>query len=123
MKLEHIALTVNHENEIRDFYQDVLGMEPARTFTLNAELAFSIFGADHEVPVFLLEKEGLVLEVFVSANEIPHGFNHICISVPERELFVQNAVDRNYDVTRIERDHGDLVFLSDKSGNVFEIKS
>lgn len=122
MKLEHIALTINHVDEIWDFYQDVLGMELIRTFTLNCELANTIFKVNHDVSVYLLKKDNLVLEVFISAEEKSHSFNHICISVPERELFIQNADGRNYDIVRIHREQNDLIFLSDKSGNIFEIK-
>ena len=122
MKLEHIALTINYQDEILNFYQGVLGMELIRTFTLNSELANTIFKINHDVPVYLLKKNSLVLEVFVSTEDKYQNFNHICISVSHRESFVQNAADRNYTFIRKERDYGDLIFLSDLSGNMFEIK-
>ena len=120
--LEHIALTINHQDEILNFYQGVLGMELIRKFSLNSELANTIFKINHDVPVYLLKRNSLILEVFVSTEDKYQSFNHICISVPHRELFIQNAVNRNYTFIRKEREHGDLIFLSDMSGNMFEIK-
>ncbi len=122
MTLEHIALTINHQDEILDFYQGVLGMELIRTFTLNSELANTIFKINHDVQVYLLKKNSLVLEVFVSNEDKSISFSHICISVTNRESFIQNAADRNYTFIRKERDYGDLIFLSDNNGNMFEIK-
>ncbi len=35
---------------------------------------------------------------------------------------IQNAVKANYEVIQIERENSDLVFIKDKSNNIFEIK-
>ena len=122
MKLEHIALTINSHDEIINFYHNVLDMKTVKAFTLNSELANAIFNINMGVHVYLLKKGNLMLEVFVSPKKISHGFNHICISVSNRELFIQNAIKRKYEVIQIEREFNNLVFLKDKNGNAFEIK-
>jgi catechol 2,3-dioxygenase-like lactoylglutathione lyase family enzyme len=122
MKLEHIALTINNNDEIVDFYHNVLGMKTARAFTLNSELSDTIFKIIKDVHVYLLKKGNLFFEIFISPEKKSHGYDHVCISVTSREKMIQNAVKANYEVIQIERENSDLVFIKDKSNNIFEIK-
>ncbi|MBC8321294.1 MAG: VOC family protein [Bacteroidetes bacterium] len=122
MKLEHIALTINSQKEIKEFYQGILQMELVKTFTLNAELSKAIFKADSDVPVYIVKNDSFILEIFVSDEKKYHSFGHICISVINRELIMKKAVDKNYPIIKIEREYGDLVFVHDLNGNMFEIK-
>lgn len=122
MKLEHIALTINNHDEIIDFYHNVLEMKTVKAFTLNSDLSSTIFNIVKGVHVYQLKKDNLMLEIFVSPVKISHGYNHICISVTNREIIMQNAVKLKYEVIKIERSYGDLVFIKDNTGNVFEIK-
>lgn len=122
MKLEHIALTVNNHDEIIDFYHNVLEMKTVKAFTINSELSSTIFRINKGVHVYLLERHGVVFEIFVSPIKISTSYSHICISVPKREILIQNAVKSDYAVIQIEREFSDLIFIKDKSGNIFEIK-
>jgi hypothetical protein len=36
---------------------------------------------------------------------------------------INKAIAANYECLRIERKYADLVFIKDKSGNIFEIKN
>jgi len=69
MKLEHIALTINNNDEIVDFYHNVLGMKTARAFTLNSELSDTIFKIIKDVHVYLLKKGNLFFEIFISPEK------------------------------------------------------
>ena len=111
MKLEHIALTVIHQNEIEGFYVNILGMKVVKSFVLSAELANSIFKIGN-----------LLFEIFIGNFNISYGFNHICISVTDKASFIKNAISRNYKPLIVKRDYGDIVFVSDNIGNLFEIK-
>ena len=122
MKLEHIALSVKNTSEIEAFYKDILGMKEVRNFVLNENLAEKIFGIPQETAVVLLQKEDLVLEIFLSDEPRVKSFNHICIAVADREKLMKVVNQNNYEVIRIERDYSDLVFIKDNSGNTFEIK-
>jgi catechol 2,3-dioxygenase-like lactoylglutathione lyase family enzyme len=122
MKLEHIALAVTNASEINDFYKGFLGMEEVRNFVLKEELSQKIFGIQKETPIALLQKDDLILEVFLLEESLKKGYNHICIAVADREEMVKTAVQNHYEVIRIERDFSDLVFIKDHSGNIFEIK-
>jgi catechol 2,3-dioxygenase-like lactoylglutathione lyase family enzyme len=122
MKLEHIALSISDPKEVRNFYQDILGMTEVKAFTLQKSLAYDIFGLDEEASVFLLQKDSLFLEVFVRLEANKRSFNHICIAVNDRETLFRKAKQKDYECIRIERDSYDLIFIKDNSGNIFEIK-
>ncbi len=122
MKLEHIGLTISDQGEINNFYQNILGFEQAKTFTLNKNLSGKIFDNFIDTPVFLMQKEKLVLEIFIYPDKVKQSFNHICLSVKDRETLVTKAEAQKYECIRIKRDVFDLIFIKDKSGNIFEIK-
>jgi catechol 2,3-dioxygenase-like lactoylglutathione lyase family enzyme len=63
MKLEHIAITINYSDEIINFYERILGMEQARNFVLDKTLSTKIFGVNKNLPVYLMKREDLVLEI------------------------------------------------------------
>ncbi|MCK4407674.1 MAG: VOC family protein [Bacteroidales bacterium] len=122
MKLEHIAVTISEAKEIKDFYINILGMKEVKTFVLNKVLAQKVFGINNNTSAFFLQKDDLFLEIFVTDEKLKQGFNHICLSVKERETLVTKAETQNYECLRIKREIFDLIFLKDKSGNIFEIK-
>lgn len=66
MNLEHIALTVTDYKEISRFYQEILGFSEVRSFVLKKDLAREIFGIEKETKVFHLQKDDLLLEIFLS---------------------------------------------------------
>ncbi|MCK4630769.1 MAG: VOC family protein, partial [Bacteroidales bacterium] len=122
MKLEHIAITVSEPADIKDFYFDILGMKEVKNFVLNKVLANKIFSINNETSVYLLQKDDISLEIFILPGQNKHSFEHICLAVKDREKLVENSLKHNYECIRIERDLFDLVFIKDRSGNVFEIK-
>lgn len=122
MELKHIGLAISDIKEITDFYIEILGMKQARTFVLNKTLAETIFGCDIDVPVFLMQKDNLFLEIFVAPSVSPKKFAHLCLSVENRELIFAKAKAKGFQCNRIKRKPHDLIFIRDGSGNIFEIK-
>jgi catechol 2,3-dioxygenase-like lactoylglutathione lyase family enzyme len=122
MKCKHIGLTLVSPKEIENFYQEILGMKLVKEFALNQGLANKIFNIPLDTQVFLLQSGDMFLEVFIAEKHGACAFDHICIEVPDRELLLSKADAGGYPITRIERDFSDLIFVKDKSGNVFEIK-
>lgn len=122
MNLEHIALTIADHKEIKKFYQEILGFAEIRSFILQKELAMEIFGIKKETNVFHIQKDDLLLELFLMPERFEHVYNHLCISVPNREAMVKKAIKDGYECIRVSRQHFDMIFLKDKSGNVFEVK-
>jgi len=109
MKLEHIALTISCQGDINDFYQNLLGFEQVKTFTLNKNLSGKIFDIFNDTPVFHMQKDNLVLEIFIYPDKVKQSLNHICLSVKDRETFITKAEARNYECIRIKRDIFDLL--------------
>lgn len=122
MNLEHVALRIADRREIEDFYQDILGMELLRSFALSKALSKDVFGIEAETEVFLVQNDSLQLELFLRPGKPAPGFEHLCISVAAREILLEKAMTNSYKVFRLKREYSDLVFLSDHSGNIFEVK-
>lgn len=122
MKLEHVALTITDYNDIGHFYHEILGMKEVSSFVLDKVLASDIFGIEEETKVFLLQKDNMFLEIFLMSEQYDHGFNHICITTTNREEIVQKATQHSYKCLRLKRQDSDMIFVTDNSGNIFEIK-
>lgn len=122
MNIEHIAITVENHDEIIHFYRDFLGMKQVRDFILDKNMAQKIFGINNHIPVFLMKKGELVFEIFINKKNPNLVINHICFSVNNRGDLIKNAQGKGYQTIIIEREQYDLVFIKDKSGNIFEIK-
>ncbi len=120
--LEHIGLTVVDYSEIKEFYQDLLGFKLDYDFQISAELSEKMFGIEEKSRAYMLSKNGLKLELFVSRQKNMSDYNHLCFSIKDREAFIQKAKEKGYECTVIKRDKSDLVFVKDKSNNIFEIK-
>ena len=123
MQLEHIAITVYDSNEISSFYKQILGMIEIKNFEIDKLLADKIFGIKKETQVYLLNNDQLFLEIFVDHKKQSQKYNHICIKINNRESLINKAIAANYECMQIERGSSDLVFIKDKSGNIFEIKN
>jgi catechol 2,3-dioxygenase-like lactoylglutathione lyase family enzyme len=122
MNLEHIALTITDYSEIKDFYQKILGFYEIRSFMLKKDLARDIFGIGKDTKVFHLQNDDLSLELFVMPERFEHVYNHICISVPDQDEIAFQADQNGYESIRIRRQNSNMIFIKDKSGNLFEIK-
>jgi len=122
MTYNHIGLTISESSDIRKFYQNILGMELQRNFVLNRFLAKTIFGMEKELEIYYGKIGNLELELFITDQEIPKTCNHICLSVLERDKFIGKIKENGYECIVLKREMSDLVFVKDKSGNLFEIK-
>lgn len=122
MKLEHIALNIVRSEEVIDFYQNILGMVEVRNYELDKDLAKLFFNIHENTSVYLMQKDELFLELFVTAKSYKQGFSHICIKVKNRESIVENAKKYSYKCIIRKREHFDQIFISDNSSNIFEIK-
>ncbi len=122
MKLDHLALSIKNANEVDLFYEKLLGFKQIRKFTVDAELAFKIFSRLQATTVYLMEGNGIHLELFLDPESRPINFNHYCFTFPDREAFIKEAEKQNAQLIRIPKENRELIFLKDPSGNTFEIK-
>ncbi len=121
--LEHIGITINEESDIDTFYKDLLGLKEERKFELYEDFSEKLFGTGERVPVALLSGEDFFMELFLTERKQTPGYNHICISVENRDDIIAKAKSMGFPVTEIKRESRDaIVFIRDRSGNIFEIK-
>jgi hypothetical protein len=64
----------------------------------------------------------ITLELFIARQKPEQTYAHVCISLPRREETLNKAEAGGYTCYRLEREHSDLIFIFDRSGNSFEIK-
>ncbi|MBU0710776.1 VOC family protein [bacterium] len=122
VKFQHFGLTITDKADIREFYQDILGMEIQKEFTLNGELAEQIFQQDHDIQVVAGTIGNLSVELFLADEKPDSVWEHICFVSENRPALITACRAKKYPVTVIEREPFDIVFIKDKSGNLFEIK-
>jgi len=118
----HVAFTVKDLSEIKDFYADILGLEVTRKFTLPKEISAKVFGIEKETEVTQVGRKDFAIEIFKSDDCGCRSYQHVCIAVDNREEVIQKARDNNYPTIIVKRDISDLVFIKDKSDNLFEVK-
>ena len=124
MKLNHIALTIQNKKELTDFYQNILGLKLEYQYEIDATLSSTIFDIEKPAEVFRYSKDNLHFEFFISSEKTIPAFAHIGIDVEDRETVVEKCKKAGYKVTRVERkEKYDLIFVSDKAGNKFELKN
>ena len=123
MKINHVGINIQSEEEIVDFYQNILGFHFEYQFDLKLVLATKIFDIEKQPKVFLYSNENIQLELFVYPEKTKQGFAHICIEVTDREIIAKKCENAGYPITRIKRnDKPDILFIRDKAGNIFELK-
>lgn len=120
--LKHIGLSVKNDEDLKKFYFDILGFKKEREYIIKSDYSRTLFNIDYDTQIHLLKKDDLLLEIFVKDLPVNRNYNHICIEVKNREKILRNVRENNYTHAIIEREKGNLVFISDNSGNLFEIK-
>jgi len=118
----HVAVTINDLSEIKDFYVDILGLEIIKKFTLSKDISGQIFNIEKETEVTVVGKNDFSMELFKSNKTGYSDYQHICITVNNREQVIQKAKGNNYPCIIIKKDIADIVFIKDKSDNLFEVK-
>ena len=123
MQLNHVGLNIQSEEEIVNFYQNILGFHFEHQFDMPAELGNNIFGVNKQLKVYLYKKENILLELFVHSVNPGNSYSHIGFEVKDRESIATKCEESNYQVIRIKRiEKADILFVKDKAGNYFELK-
>jgi len=122
--LSHVALSCRSEEDSDRFYQDLLGLKKIRTFVLAADLAKSLFGLDGECNVIDYKNDEVHFEIFLVGDTVTvGGFNHVCISVNNREDLIKRCIEGGFKFTKLPKGIDDIfLFVKDLDGNIFEVK-
>lgn len=122
--LQHIAITINNESEIYDFYVNILKCKIIKEQQIDAELSHKIFNIPLQSKIIYLQLFDLTIEAFVQ-EQISHSktYNHICINAWNNDEIADKAKKSKYLTKTHKGKNGITYFLYDKSNNIFEIKS
>jgi catechol 2,3-dioxygenase-like lactoylglutathione lyase family enzyme len=119
---QHLGLSITAEADIREFYQNILGLKIQKEFVLKRELARKLFRQDREIKVIAGNIGNLYVELFLIDADHQPVCEHICLISENRNRLVSACQTSKYPVTIIKREPFDFVFIRDNSGNLFEIK-
>ncbi len=122
MQWNHVGLNIGHREEIENFYREILGFKLLRTFPITGELSRQIFQIAEGTQATLMNRGDVTVELFLCTENRLGGYAHLCIDVENREEIVRKCLLKGYPVFRKKRDKGDLIFIRDLSGNIFELK-
>lgn len=127
MKIDHIAVSVNNEEDSDDFFIGLLELEKKRTFTVPSQLMKQFFGIEKQQKVIRYSNSEINFEVFITeSNEgVKEIYTHYCLIIENRDKFVENAIKKQYEVAKVPREGSSnyYLFIKDKSDNLYEIKS
>ncbi len=126
MKIEHIAVGYNSEEEADNFFIKLLGMKKLRSKTVSAELMEAFFGVKREHIFIAYKNEDLSFEVFITEDKSKACdiFTHSCLSIDNRDEFVDKATSMGFEVIKVSRQDSDsyYLFIKDSFHNLYEIK-
>jgi len=127
LKIEHLAVSSNSEEDSDNFFIKLLGLKKLRSFVVSSDLMEQFFKVKKEHKVIRYGNEGLNVEIFITddKSKVIDKFTHICLVIEDRAKLIDKARQMNYEVIKVPRKNSDVfyLFLKDKFGNLYEIKS
>ncbi len=126
MKLEHIALGYNSEEEADKFFIELLGMKKLRNKAVSAELMEAFFGVKRDNTFVVYGNEDISFEIFITEDKSKARdlFTHSCILINNRDEFVDKATSMGFEVIKVPRQDGNgyYLFIRDSFHNLYEVK-
>ncbi len=120
--LHHVALCCQEKRSLSVFYEQMLGAIVVKSFNLDDELFQRIFDKKGSAEVFVYETRSLRFEIFVTDVKMLRGCAHVCIEVDDKKEFAKQCDNHQIPVKWVNKEEKRLLFVSDFSGNLFEIK-
>ncbi len=126
MKIEHLAVSSNSEEDSDNFFIKLLGLKKLRSFVVSSDLMEQFFKVKKEHKVIRYGNEEVSVEVFITddKSKVLDKFTHMCLVIEDRAKLIDTARQMNYEVIKVPRKDSDVfyLFLKDKFGNLYEIK-
>lgn len=126
MKIEHVAIGYNSEEEADKFFIDLLGLKKIRSKSVSIDLMQSFFGVKKETKFVIYGDKDSSFEVFITNDDSKaHDiYSHFCLLIENRDEFVAKASSMGFDVIKVPRKEGEgyYLFVKDLFDNLYEIK-
>lgn len=121
--VNHVALQYKYKEDAETFFSKILNIPLSKKSTLNAEFSQKIFGINENVDIQLYDDGVTRFEIFISNASKKPGFEHTSIEIDNEEEFITRCKQHNIQPINIDKQGKKLLFVKDKSGNLFEIKT
>jgi len=126
MKMDHVGLGSNSEQDADKFFIELLGLEKTRSFSISAHLNEKFFNIKQEQQIIRYGKGDLNFEVFITENseKAKDVFTHPCLVIDQRDGFLNKAQTLGFPIIKVPRKESDsyYLFIKDLFGNLYEIK-
>lgn len=124
MELKHVALVSRSEKDADIFFEKLLGLTKEPPKILPAELSSALFDIDAELKVINYKRVGMKFEIFITGRRSPEvrPVAHVCLEIPDPPAFLQRCGELGVQVLRFPKGDKEITFVTDKTGNLFEIK-
>ena len=126
MKIDHIAIAQNTEEDSDKFFVELLGLRKIRSFLVSADKMMNFFGVNQEYHFLRYENENLGVEVVVTNDNSKSVdlFTHPCLIIENRDELIEKAQKLEFPVIKVPRDSGSgyYFFIKDNYDNLYEIK-
>jgi len=127
LKIEHLAVSSNSEEDSDNFFIKLLGLKKLKSFVVSSDLMEQFFRVKKERKVIRYGNDGVNIEVFITDDKSKaiDIFTHMCLIIEDRAKLVETARQMNYEVIKVPRKNSDIfyLFIKDKFKNLYEIKS
>ena len=126
MKIDHVAVSSNTEEDSDRFFIELLAMKKERAFVVSDDLMEQFFGVRKEQKIVRYGNDEVSVEAFITndKSKVIEKFTHICLIIEDREKLIEKAKEFNFKVIKVPRKNsvGFYLFLKDHFGNLYEIK-
>jgi hypothetical protein len=126
IKLDHVGLGSNSEQDADKFFIELLGLQKTRSFSISEELNEEFFGLKQEQQIIRYGNGEVDFEVFITGNteKAKDIFSHPCIVIDKRDEFLNKAITLGFPTIKVPRKDSDsyYLFIKDLFDNLYEIK-
>jgi len=126
VKIDHVAVSSNTEEDSDRFFIELLAMKKERAFVVSDDLMEQFFGVRKEQKIVRYGNDEVSVEAFITNDnsKVIDKFTHICLIIEDREKLIEKAKKLNFEVIKVPRKNSDgfYLFLKDHFGNLYEIK-
>ena len=122
MLLEHIGIVNRDKKQAELFYEEFLGLEKIREFTVPKELSYQLFLIPEDIKVIVFEKDDVKIEVFILKEFTPVNISHSCLYLKNFSKILKRAEKYGVEIIKGKTKEKTIYFIKDFSGNLFEIK-